>query len=175
MRPDPLLKKGYRYGWFVAEGKWGRSIPTGNEVVQVRNFFNEDNMCFFLPLLFYVYIHLSYEFSSYSLFLVTFADITWFKGTCPVHEVGRKVSGVIEKFQSSQSESDVLSMTRLVRAGLIEENLSSSSGGESRIVIWCCWGTLPSLVLWGAPIICTTFLFLFWRPYLIFLNVSFCL
>lgn len=130
---------------------------------------------FFLPLLFYVYIHLSYEFSSYSLFLVTFADITWFKGTCPVHEVGRKVSGVIEKFQSSQSESDVLSMTRLVRASLIEENLSSSSGGESRIVIWCCWGTLPSLVLWGAPIICTTFLFLFWRPYLIFLNVSFCL
>ena len=73
----------------------------GNEIVQVWNFFNEDNMYFFPHLsLFYVYIHFSHEFSSYSLFLGTFADITWSKGTCPVHEVGRKVSGVIEKFQS---------------------------------------------------------------------------
>ncbi|XP_052287719.1 uncharacterized protein LOC127899053 [Citrus sinensis] len=100
MRPDPLLKKGYRYGWFLTEGEWGRSIPAGNEIVQVWNFFNEDN-------------------------------ITWTKGTCLVHEVGRKVSGVIEKFQFLQSEGDVLSTTRLVRAGLIEESFPSSSGGDS--------------------------------------------
>ena len=45
-----------------------------------------------------IYIYFSYEFSSYSLFLGNFTDITWSKGTCPVHEVGRKVSDVIEKF-----------------------------------------------------------------------------
>ncbi|XP_052300581.1 uncharacterized protein LOC127903775 isoform X1 [Citrus sinensis] len=88
VRPDPSLKKGYKYGWFVAEGEWGRSILVGNEVLQVRNFFNEDN-------------------------------ITWSKGTCPIHEVGSKVSGVIEKFQFLQSEGDVLSTTQLARAGLI--------------------------------------------------------
>ena len=110
-------------------------------------------------LLFYVYIHLSHEFSSYSLFLMTFANITWSKGTCPVHEVGRKVSGVIEKFQSSQSENDVLSMTWLVRAGLIEESLPFSSEGDTRMAIWCCWGTLHSLVQWGAPVICTNSFF----------------
>ena len=59
MRPDPLLKKGYRYGWFVAEGEWGKSIPAGNEVVQVRNFFNEDSMCFFPPLSLSMYIYIS--------------------------------------------------------------------------------------------------------------------
>ncbi|XP_052293884.1 uncharacterized protein LOC127901205 [Citrus sinensis] len=101
-RPDPLLKKGYRYGWFVAEGEWGKSIPAGNEVVQVRNFFNEDN-------------------------------ITWTKGTCPIHEVGRKVNGVIEKFQILQSEGDVLCTSRLARAGLIKESFQSSSGGNSRM------------------------------------------
>ena len=131
VRVDPLLKKGYRYGWFVAEGEWGRSIPAGNDVVQVRNFFNEDSMYFFHFLsLFYVYIHFSHKFSSYSLFLRTFADITWSKGTCLVHEVGRKVSGIIKKFQSLQSEGDVMSTTRLARAGLIEESLPSSSGGD---------------------------------------------
>ena len=53
---------------------------------------------FSFSIIFYVYIHLLHEFSSYSLFLVTFANITRSKRTCPVHEVGRKVSGVIEKF-----------------------------------------------------------------------------
>ena len=109
VRPDPLLKKGYRYGWFVAEGEWGKSIPVGNKVVQVRNFFNEDSMCFFPfhSLSMYIYIS-SHEFSSYSLFFGIFADITWTKGTCPIHEVRRKVNGVIEKFQTLQSEGDVL-------------------------------------------------------------------
>ena len=173
MRADPLLKKGYRYGWFIAEGEWGRSLPAGNDVVQVRNFFNENSMYFFPFLsLFYVYIHFSHEFSSYSLFLWTFAVITWSKRTCPVHEVGRKVSGVIKKFHSLQSEVDVMSITRLARAGLIEESLPSSLRGDSRMTMWCCLGTLPSLVLWGAPIICTIF---FWRPsFFFFLNVSFC-
>ena len=101
MKPNPLLKKGYRYGWFVSEGEWGKSIPAGNEVVQVRNFFNEDSMCFFSLLSLSMYIYTSsHEFSSYSLFLGAFSDITWSKGTCPVHEVGRKVSGVIEKLRS---------------------------------------------------------------------------
>ena len=102
---------------------------------------------------FYVYIHFSHELSPYSLFLEIFVDITWSKKTSPVHEVGRKVSGVIEKFQFLQSEGDILSTTRLVRAGLIEESLSSSSMGDSRMAMWCFWGTPPSLVLWGAPII----------------------
>ena len=59
VRSDPLLKKGYRYGWFVAEGEWGRSIPSGNEVVHVRNFFNEDSMRFFPPLSLSMYIYIS--------------------------------------------------------------------------------------------------------------------
>lgn len=66
---------------------------------------------------------------------MTFANITRSKGTCLAHEVGRNVSGVIEKFQSSQSESDVLSMTRLVRAGLIEESFSFFSGGDTLMAI----------------------------------------
>ena len=69
---------------------WGRSIPAENEVMQVQNFFNEDSMCFFLHLSLYIYIYISYEFSSYSLFLGTFTDITWSKRTCLVYEVGRK-------------------------------------------------------------------------------------
>ena len=154
VRPDPLLKKGYRYGWFVAEGEWGKSIPAENEVVQVRNFFNEDSMCFFSLLSLSMYIYTSsHEFSSYSLFFEIFADINWTKGTCPIHEVGRKVNGVIEKFQILQSEGDVLCTSRLARAGLIKESFQSSSGGDSHMPMWCCWGTPPSLVLWGAPFI----------------------
>ncbi|KAH9756478.1 alcohol dehydrogenase-like 2 [Citrus sinensis] len=61
----------------------------------------------------------------------TTLDITWSKGTSPVYEVRRKVSGVIEKFQFLQSEGDVLSTTRLARASLIEEGLPSSLGGDS--------------------------------------------
>ena len=53
VRPDPLLKKSYRYGWFVAEDEWGRSIPAGNKVVHVQNFFNEDSKCLFFLLLFF--------------------------------------------------------------------------------------------------------------------------
>ena len=61
VRPDPLLKKGYRYKWFVAENEWGMSIFAGNEVVQVQNFFNEGSMCFFLFLLFYMHLsHVSF-------------------------------------------------------------------------------------------------------------------
>ena len=63
------------------------------------------------------------------------------------------MNGVIEKFQILQSEGDVLCTSRLARAGLIKESFQSSSGGDSRIAMWCCWGTSPSLVLWGAPII----------------------
>ena len=63
------------------------------------------------------------------------------------------MSGVIEKFQFLQSEGDVLSTTRLARDGLIEESFSSSSEGDSCMAMWCCWGTPPSLALWGAPII----------------------
>ena len=59
VRPDTLLKKGYRYGWFMAEGEWGKNIPAGNEVVQVRNFFNEDSMYFFPPLSLSIYIYIS--------------------------------------------------------------------------------------------------------------------
>ena len=59
MRPDPFMKKSYRYGWFVAEGECGRSIPAGDEVVQVRNFFNEDSMCFFPLLSLFMCIYIS--------------------------------------------------------------------------------------------------------------------
>lgn len=90
---NPLLKKGYRYGWFVLEGEWGRGIPVESEGVQVQNSFNEDSACFLLHISLYIYI-------SYSVLLGTFVDITWFKGTCPVREVGRKVSYVIERFRS---------------------------------------------------------------------------
>ena len=69
------------------------------------------------------------------------------------------MNGVIERFQILQSEGDVLCTSRLARAGLIKESFQSSSGGDSRMAMWCCWGTLPSLVLWGAPIICTSFFF----------------
>ena len=97
--------------------------------MQVRNFFNEDSMCFFplFSLSMYIYTS-SHEFSSYSLFFGIFADITWTKGTCPIHEVGRKVNGVIEKFQILQSEGDVLCTSQLARADLIQESFQSSSG-----------------------------------------------
>lgn len=65
------------------------------------------------------------------------------------------MSGVLEKFQSLQSDSDVLSTARLAIAGLIEESLPSSLGVNSLIAIRCCWGTLPSPILWGALVICT--------------------
>ena len=35
VRLDSLLKKGYRYGWFVAEGEWGRSIPVGMKLCKL--------------------------------------------------------------------------------------------------------------------------------------------
>lgn len=57
---------------------------------------------------------------------------------CPVQEVRKKVSDVIEKFQSFQSETDVLSTTRLMRGGLIDGSLTSSSGGDTRTAPWCC-------------------------------------
>ena len=80
------------------------------------------------------------------------------------------MSGVIEKFQLLQSKGDVLSTTRLARAGLIEESLPSSSGADSRMAVWFCWGTLPLLVLWGASIICTnSFCFFFYDHILFFL------
>lgn len=72
------------------------------------------------------------DFSSYLCFLGLFVNITCSKGTCSVHEVGRKVSDVIERFRSLQSESDVLSTIRLVGVGLIDESLPSSSGGDTR-------------------------------------------
>lgn len=51
-----------------------------------------------------------------------------------------------------QTESDVLSTVRLVKVGLIDGSIPSSSGGDTCTVARCCWGTLPSLVLGGTPL-----------------------
>lgn len=59
MNSNPLLKKGYRYGWFVPEGEWGRGIPVESEGVQIQNSFNEDSTCFLLHISPYLYISYS--------------------------------------------------------------------------------------------------------------------
>lgn len=32
---NPILKKGYKHGWFVADGEWGSSTPADGKDVQV--------------------------------------------------------------------------------------------------------------------------------------------
>ena len=56
VKGDPALKKGYKNGWFVAEGKWGiETLGDKGNHVEVLNSFNVD--CKYLPyLLFFIVI-----------------------------------------------------------------------------------------------------------------------
>ncbi|KAH9768815.1 Integrase catalytic domain-containing protein [Citrus sinensis] len=78
---DPALKKGYRNGWFVAEGRWGiETLDEKGNLVEVLNSFNVD--C-----------------------------VTWAKGSCPVQEVGREVKKFVERLRGAQRSSDVFGGT----------------------------------------------------------------
>lgn len=41
---DPILKKGYKHGWLVADGKLWKDTRDDDVSVQIRNSFNKDNV-----------------------------------------------------------------------------------------------------------------------------------
>ncbi|XP_052299231.1 uncharacterized protein LOC102623630 [Citrus sinensis] len=98
---NPALKKGYRNGWFVAEGRWGtETLGEKGDPVEVPHSFNVD--C-----------------------------VTWAKGSCPVQEVGREVKKFMDRLRGAQRGSDVLEESRLWRAWLIDRSPTPAPGGDS--------------------------------------------
>lgn len=61
VKGDPNLKKSYKKGWFVAEGKWGMdTLGDDGNPMQVQNFFSEDykySLCSCLLFLIVIPMH----------------------------------------------------------------------------------------------------------------------
>lgn len=73
----PLLKKGYRYGWFVVEGEWAEVSRVKVRVCKSRTPLTKIVRVSFL--FFFLYIRLSYGFFLLSVLLRTFCKYHLFQ------------------------------------------------------------------------------------------------